>query len=384
MDIVKKTSQQLLSIINDIIDISKIETNQVKVNLGNTNLSALMNKVKAVLDPQATLKKLELKLTVEVPDEYCNVVTDEAKLTQVITNLINNALKFTVKGYIEFGVSKEDNLLKFYVKDTGIGITPENQLLVFERFRQVETDLTRHFGGSGLGLSISKAFVEVLGGRIWVESEFGKGSTFVFTIPYFSSNLSYVGGQSMMQSSKNNLIGVVILVAEDEDVNFLYLKELMDESGATIIRAKNGKEAVDIGTADSRISMLSDGTYNSLSGTSVYRDFVELPSQIMENWALQKQWLDLFAVNYKTGEKIPAALVQKIIESKNYLSGYASVRQLSFGIVDMSWHSITAPFNGDVLAFEQKAMPHSVGSTGLPNLSRFSLTKNALAFITLS
>jgi len=102
--------------------------------------------------------------------------------------------------------------------------------------------------------------------------------------------------------------------------------------------------------------MLSNVTYNSLSGTSVYRDFVELPSQIMENWALQKQWLDLFAVNYKTGEKIPAELVQKIIDSKNYLSGYATVRQLSFGIVDMSWHSITVPFKGDVLAFEQKAM----------------------------
>jgi|GEM_PF-615080 len=256
MDIVKKTSQQLLSIINDIIDISKIETNQVKVNLGNTNLSALMNKVKAVLDPQATLKQLELRLAMDVPDDYCNVVTDEVKLTQVITNLINNALKFTLKGYIEFGVSKEDDLLKFYVKDTGIGITPENQLLVFERFRQVETDLTRHFGGSGLGLSISKAFVEVLGGRIWLESEFGKGSTFFFTIPFFSSDTASLGSQPSTRYSKDNLLGVVILVAEDEDVNFLYLNELMHETGVTIIRAKNGQEAVDIGTADSRISLV--------------------------------------------------------------------------------------------------------------------------------
>lgn len=102
--------------------------------------------------------------------------------------------------------------------------------------------------------------------------------------------------------------------------------------------------------------MLSDGTYNSLTGTAVYRDFVELPSQIMENWALEKDWLDMFAVHYKTGEKIPAALVQKIIDSKNYLSGYATVRQLSFGISDMSWHSVTTPLTDDILAFEQKAM----------------------------
>ncbi|HUX55242.1 MAG TPA: ATP-binding protein, partial [Williamwhitmania sp.] len=256
MDIVKKTSQQLLSIINDIIDISKIETNQVKVNLGSANISALMSKVKALLDPQATLKKLELRLVMAVPNEHCNIVTDEVKLSQVIINLINNALKFTPKGYIEFGVSKEEHLLKFYVKDTGIGISPEHQLLVFERFRQVETDLSRHFGGSGLGLSISKAFIEVLGGRIWLESEVGIGSTFFFTMPYFSSDADQASVLQKPSISKNNLSGIVILAAEDEDINFLYLQELMMETGVTIIRAKNGKEAVDIGLADSRISLV--------------------------------------------------------------------------------------------------------------------------------
>ncbi|SDC65580.1 M3 family metallopeptidase [Williamwhitmania taraxaci] len=113
--------------------------------------------------------------------------------------------------------------------------------------------------------------------------------------------------------------------------------------------------------------MLSDGTYNSLTGTSVYRDFVELPSQIMENWALEKEWLDMFAVHYKTGEKIPAALVQKIVESKNYLSGYSTVRQLSFGISDMSWHSITTPLTEDIMAFEQKSMAQTELFPVVPN-----------------
>ncbi len=102
--------------------------------------------------------------------------------------------------------------------------------------------------------------------------------------------------------------------------------------------------------------MLSDVTYSSLSGTSVYRDFVELPSQIMENWAVEKEFLDLFASHYQTGEKLPAELIQKIIDSQNYLAGYMSVRQLSFGIIDMAWHTLKAPYTGDVNAFERKAM----------------------------
>ena len=102
--------------------------------------------------------------------------------------------------------------------------------------------------------------------------------------------------------------------------------------------------------------MLANTVYPSQSGTNVYRDFVELPSQVMENWATQKEWLDLFAVHYETGEKIPAGLVQKLIDAENFQAGYASERQLSFGMNDMAWHSITEPMNGDIVEFEQKAI----------------------------
>ena len=102
--------------------------------------------------------------------------------------------------------------------------------------------------------------------------------------------------------------------------------------------------------------MLGEGSYESLTGTSVYRDFVELPSQIMENWATEKEFLDLWAVHYKTGEPIPAEIVDRIIAAKNYLAAYANVRQLSFGMTDMAWHTLTEPFTGDVAAFEQSAM----------------------------
>jgi len=102
--------------------------------------------------------------------------------------------------------------------------------------------------------------------------------------------------------------------------------------------------------------MLGNTIYPSQSGTNVYRDFVELPSQVMENWATQKEWLDLFAVHYQTGEKIPAELVKKLIDAENFQAGYASERQLSFGMNDMAWHSITEPMNGDIVEFEQKAI----------------------------
>lgn len=102
--------------------------------------------------------------------------------------------------------------------------------------------------------------------------------------------------------------------------------------------------------------MLGEGSYESLTGTSVYRDFVELPSQIMENWATEKEFLDLWAVHYKTGEPIPSEIVERIVAAKNYLAAYANVRQLSFGMTDMAWHTLTKPFEGDVAAFEQAAM----------------------------
>ena len=102
--------------------------------------------------------------------------------------------------------------------------------------------------------------------------------------------------------------------------------------------------------------MLGEGSYESLTGTSVYRDFVELPSQIMENWATEKEFLDLWAVHYRTGEPMPAEIIDRIVAAQNYLAAYANVRQLSFGMTDMAWHTLTEPFTGDVAAFEQAAM----------------------------
>jgi len=184
IDIIFQSGSQLLSIINDIVDLANIESGQVKLNIKEMNLnSSLM-----ILDEQFGYKEkpdiISINLDTGLPDEQAMILTDSTKLIQILSNLINNAFKFTREGRIDFGYALKDGNLEFFVKDTGIGIPPEHHEKIFERFFQVDNLVSRKFGGTGLGLSICKAYVELLGGKIWLTSNPGKGSDFRFTIPY--------------------------------------------------------------------------------------------------------------------------------------------------------------------------------------------------------
>jgi signal transduction histidine kinase len=128
-------------------------------------------------------QNIALVLKAPLPDNEAGILTDGTKLMQIISNLINNSFKFTDKGRIDFGYKKKDDLIEFFIKDTGIGISPENHLRIFERFYQVDSTASRKYTGTGLGLSICKAYVELLGGKIWLNSKEGSGTTFYFTIP---------------------------------------------------------------------------------------------------------------------------------------------------------------------------------------------------------
>lgn len=184
IDIIFQSGSQLLSIINDIVDIANIESGQVKVNLKMINLN---NSLRS-LDEQFSYKEkadvISINLSIGLSDDKSMIVTDGTKLIQILSNLINNATKFTKAGRIDFGYSLNDGYLEFFVKDTGIGIPQEHHEKIFERFFQVDNLISRKFGGTGLGLSICKAYVELLGGKIWVNSRPGEGTTFRFTIPY--------------------------------------------------------------------------------------------------------------------------------------------------------------------------------------------------------
>lgn len=181
--IINNSGNSLLSIISDIMDISKIEAGQIKVYNTHFSVFQLIRQIHKQHSFVASEKGLELKIDVENGLETLVIESDENRIRQVLVNFVGNALKFTINGYVEIGAKVRDNVVRFHVKDTGIGIPPEYHTEIFDRFRQVEDADTRKYGGNGLGLAISKSLVELLGGKIGIESEQGKGSTFYFTVP---------------------------------------------------------------------------------------------------------------------------------------------------------------------------------------------------------
>lgn len=184
IDIIFQSGSQLLSIINDIVDIANVESGQVKLNLREMNLNLSLKGLRDQFKYKLQPGKVTINLETGLPDNQAIIQTDSIKLIQVLSNLINNATKFTFEGHIDFGYSVSDGLLEFYVRDTGIGIPPEFHNRIFERFYQVDNSASKKFSGTGLGLSIVKAYVELLGGRIKLDSAPGQGTEFTFTVPY--------------------------------------------------------------------------------------------------------------------------------------------------------------------------------------------------------
>jgi len=245
--IIINSTQQLLRIITDILEISKLETHQVPLNEREVNLNSILMEIFSIFDLRAKEKKLSLHLKKGLNDRAAVVLIDDSKLHKILDNLLENALKFTNKGYVELGYQLRGNLLEFYVKDTGIGIRPEMKEIIFERFSQEEKELSRKVGGLGLGLSIAKANAELMGGSIKVGSEKGKGSTFYIRIPYkpvYPDALSEERIKKNKTAEEND--GCTFLVVEDDEVNYQYLEILLKKmnQGFNILHAINGEEAV--------------------------------------------------------------------------------------------------------------------------------------------
>jgi len=192
--IIKNSSYQLLSIVNNVLTISSLETKQEKVNIETVCINEIIDELNEIFSDRALSRDLVLHPHKPMKDDEIEIFTDKTKLTQILSNLIHNSIKFTLNGSVEFGYELQrtdsnenknlNSFLQFYVKDTGIGISKGEQEIIFERFTQANKTIQVNYGGSGLGLSISKAFVELLGGKIWLESKVDIGSTFYFTIPF--------------------------------------------------------------------------------------------------------------------------------------------------------------------------------------------------------
>jgi PAS domain S-box-containing protein len=187
VDVIFQSSSQLLSIINDIVDIANVESGQVKLKVKKTDINFILRRLNEQFKYKDNQSEIPINLSIGLPDKDANINTDEIKLIQILSNLISNSKKFTQHGQIDFGYSLKDGFLEFFVRDTGIGISSDHIGKVFDRFYQVDGAISRQYGGTGLGLSICKAYVELLGGCISVESEPCKGTLFVFTIPYYSA-----------------------------------------------------------------------------------------------------------------------------------------------------------------------------------------------------
>ena len=259
LHVIQNNGKNLVSIIDDLIEMSKIDSNQVSPNFSEINLESciveLYKTIKITIPKKKSIKFKLIKSS--VPAEH-NIITDEIKLKQVIINLLTNAIKYTDEGFVKFKyeIDEQQGLIYFTIQDSGSGIEEDHQQHVFDRFKRVENDKSIQVGGLGLGLSISKAYIEILGGTISFESKMGEGSTFYFSIP-----LQYVKSEPIIVKPIKEKEGMksankTILIAEDDNINFLLFQKMMKDKDFKIIRAKNGQEAVDICISNSNIDLV--------------------------------------------------------------------------------------------------------------------------------
>lgn len=207
IDIIEKSGKRMLNTINDIIDISRIEAGLMKIDLEDINVNEQIEYIYTFLKPEAEAKNLKISYKNSLAKKEAIIKTDSEKVYAILTNLLKNAIKYTQKGSIELGChlknTSEPVELEFYVKDTGIGVPKERHTAIFDRFIQADIADKMAHQGAGLGLAITKSYVEMLGGKIWIESEEGKGSTFYFTLPYNAEAVTETTDRQLKPSAKN-------------------------------------------------------------------------------------------------------------------------------------------------------------------------------------
>jgi signal transduction histidine kinase len=254
INLIQKNSESLLNLINDILDISMLETDQLVLNKTHFDVNEVLHDLEKYYQLQSRKK---LKINFNQNDKNINLYNDKERFKQIFTNLLDNAVKYTEEGSIQFGYSVKEQTIEFYVSDTGIGIDEEDYEAIFKRFIKIEKSFTNLYRGAGIGLTISKALVEAMEGKIWIKSEKGKGSTFYISLPYnITSQSEHESINSKISNSKLNnlnLEGHTLLIAEDEEDNYFILERALKPTKASLKWFRNGLELVNFIKAEKEI-----------------------------------------------------------------------------------------------------------------------------------
>ena len=250
---IDQSARSLLRIIGDILDFSKIEAGKLEIEYAEFDINAVLSEIRNITSYSVSRKGIDF--IVNVPEDMnFNVIGDSLRLQQVLLNIISNAIKFTQEGSVSVSVVIADRKesaaeLVFNVSDTGIGMTEEQASKIFDAFGQADSSTTRKYGGTGLGLAICKSLVELMGGRIWLESEPGAGTTFFFTARFETTvSREITAGQTDNDDYviPSELVGSRLLLAEDNEINRMIATELLEIAGFKLDVAENGKEAVEM------------------------------------------------------------------------------------------------------------------------------------------
>jgi len=360
---VHRSAGNLLGIINDILDFSKIEAGKLSMEKIEFRLEEVMDNLANLVGMKAEDKGLEMLFSA-APDVPTALVGDPLRLGQILVNLGNNAVKFTEKGEIVIGVETVERTadaveLHFWVKDSGIGMTPEQCGKLFQAFSQADASTTRKFGGTGLGLTISKRLVELMQGRIWVESEAGKGSSFHFHAR-FGAQKEGVERENYSQDRVDNtedvmqqLAGTRVLLVEDNDLNQELAQELLQDAGMKVVIANHGQEALDILAKDVTFDgILMDCQMPVMDGYAATRE-------IRKNPAFKDTPIIAMTANAMAGDR------EKVIEAgmNDHIAKPLDVNQM-FATLSR-W---VAPKGVAVRAVAPGARPATPGSEALPDL----------------
>ena len=284
INIIENSGARMLNIINDIIDISKIEAGLMQTVINESNINQQIECIYTFFKPEVERKGMTFSFKNTLPENESIIKTDREKVFSVLTNLVKNAIKYSIKGEIEIENTVKSNELVIYVKDQGIGIPKDRQDAIFERFIQADVEDKMARQGAGLGLAISKSYVEMLGGKIWVESESGVGSSFFFTLPYQTKTKEEKKDEKLVtvKEKESHIHNLKILIAEDDSTSEMLISIMMQKYSSEILKTKTGNDTVKLCRKNPDINLiLMDIQMPDLDGYNAIRQIRQFNKEVI-------------------------------------------------------------------------------------------------------